>query len=174
MDSSTGIILVIILLIVAYVVYIKTIKGLDEEYPEQEKKSPKEEIRKWGLKTSERRFLIVWICICLFALISNIAPIRGIIDSGASGSYSSTYFRPTSMLFSSGDAEEASKKFWPFTNSFQNKYAYITDYSKELYLLGPSNLPDPGFFGIFNGFDYLEFIVYTLLGLAIVFIPKIW
>ena len=121
----------------------------------------------------ERRFLIIWMGVCLFAFLSTIAPIRGtIIDDNFQYG---TQTNPGIWLFSSGSPSRAAKQFWPFTSDFIYEHN-ITPIENGVLMghvrgyLGKTH----GFWGIFNGFDYLELLVYSLLGLAIIFIPKIW
>lgn len=108
-----------------------------------------------------RQFLIIWICTCCFALLCNVIPIRGVLYKG---DYEEK--RAAIFLFTSG----SSRNFWPFTNDFINDQLFINEEGN----LSAGTLEPNGFEGVFNEFDYPEFFVYVLLGLAIVFVPKFW
>lgn len=100
----------------------------------------------------ERRFLIIWIGVCAFAWFVNYAQIRGYVGNQV-------------YLFTIG---WDSTDFWPFTN-----FTHNLELDNNI---GPGfRLNDTGaFYGIFKSFNSPEFIVYSLLGVAIIFVPKIW
>jgi hypothetical protein len=104
---------------------------------------------KFKLSTKEKRFLIVWLGVCFFAFFVNFA-----------GVY--TEYDINRKLFTSGWDES---QFWPFVTFNTNvevneKYGLFT--------------PMIGFNGIFKSFNLPEFITYSLLGVGIVIVPKIW
>lgn len=119
---------------------------------------------------SQKRFLIVWFCINLFALIVNIVPIEGKLTSN--DSLNSVYW-----FTREGD----SKKFWPFTNYVDNwtrpkgnNYGLFSD-AGDFSVINKSDLEHVSRFnGFFHSYDISEFMVYTILGIAIIFVPKIW
>lgn len=131
-------------------------------------------MRKLTLTAKERRFLIIWVSLCAFALLCNVAPIKGTIKKGQPGWPRSEKFEPATNLFASGNKEDMAE-FWPLNANFVNKNEYYENGHSGFHysLVDNSNGPS-GFYGIFNGFDYLEFFVYSFLGLAIIFVPKIW
>ncbi|WP_118972468.1 hypothetical protein [Taibaiella koreensis] len=148
-----GIVLVIAVLIIAYIIHLKVIKSFDDpqsEPPKTESPLP----RSKALKVSEKRFLIVWIGVCSFAFFVNLADLKGHYTRGGN-------------IWTSGQNQG---DFWPFTN--------FTTYVEGVTFVGIdpsySYASHTGFNGIFNSFDLPEFVFYSFLGLAIVFIPKIW
>jgi hypothetical protein len=91
-----------------------------------------------------------------FALICNVGPIRAQIKSE----------NPYINILSNGDTAG----FWPFSNNFTGESGtFIWDHNGE-----EDYYSNDGFNGIFNGFSYLEFFVYGVIGIAIVIFPKIW
>jgi hypothetical protein len=140
------------------------------------------------LTVGNRRFLTVWICINAFALFVNIAQLEGRIDKGHNayqiadekendqrkGYYAEfSYTNDIICIFMDKNTKLQTDgiTFYPFTSKFikinygyRNKYDHTHSYS----------FYESGFLGIFNGYDYLEFIVYTVLGFSIVYIPKLW
>jgi hypothetical protein len=121
-----------------------------------------------------RRFLIVWFAMCSFALLCNVAPIRGEIQ--AENLNTGT---PRICLFTNrGDG------FWPFsTEFFDDRWWTNRDYVEFPYRKNGAIVDADGYIrndipsefnGLFNGFEYLEFLVYGILGICIVFVPKIW
>lgn len=105
----------------------------------------------------EKRFLIIWVLFHAFALFLSIAEIKGNYENGY-------YFSNSS----------STKDFWPFAG-FNNE-GYSPNFKG--YDASGSSItryePYSTFKGIFNGYDLTEFIAYMVLGLGIVFIPKIW
>ncbi|MCF2490246.1 hypothetical protein [Dyadobacter sp. CY347] len=93
-------------------------------------------------------------------------------------------------LFSSGYNNDG---FWPFS-TYIIESEYMTNPSEENLAENESreyarNHPDmyvseshldvktynvTTFNGVFNGFDYWEFLIYGIIGLAFVYIPKVW
>lgn len=99
----------------------------------------------------ENRFLAVWVAVCTFALLCNIIPIRGEV-------------RKNVYLFSSA-YQNPSEYFWPFSDFVYDEF--MGRYDGE-------NIYRTHFCGIFNSFDYKEFIIYIMLVLIIMVIRKIW
>ena len=107
-------------------------------------------MKKLTITQKEKRFLIIWIGICLFAFFVNLVPIEGKIDDF-------TY------IFTVGE----SGGFYPFTSDFMGRHFIGYDQYDFMQF-------KPRFNGIFNSFNLPEFIFYILLGFGIVYIPKIW
>ncbi|WP_276345636.1 hypothetical protein [Daejeonella sp. JGW-45] len=110
---------------------------------------------------AQRRFLILWVLFHSFALFVNVFKISGTIvnESYDAGTYwKSKYVQ----LFTTGPDED----FWPITeySSYRKYIPYYRDTPEEVY----------NFNGIFNSYDFTEYIFYFLIGLGIVFIPKLW
>ncbi len=122
------------------------------------------------LSLKDRRFLIVWISVNAFALFVNIAHIKGELQK-KSGYWDYNNI-PQWNLFTEGNGIDEDYSifhpatFWPFT----------TDFTTYNIRSSNGNLYDErkGFAGIFNEYSYLEFIVYCLLGIAVVIVPKLW
>ncbi|QNR85077.1 hypothetical protein H9N25_00780 [Pedobacter riviphilus] len=123
---------------------------------------------KYSVTLNQKRFLIVWICIHSFALFVNVASIYGTINEG-------TQTLGYSNLFTINSYED---DFWPFTK-FTETESYI-DYSPNIFdeigkpKRGIWRDKTPSFNGIFTGYNLPEYIFYIILGLGIIFIPKIW
>ena len=66
----------------------------------------------------------------------------------------------TTVTYLFTDGYDRTNGFWPFVQYTPRIY----------YPLGVNS----SFNGIFAGYDVSEFITYIILGLAIVFLPKIW
>ncbi|CAG5074469.1 hypothetical protein DYBT9623_05156 [Dyadobacter sp. CECT 9623] len=126
------------------------------------------------LNQKNKQFLIVWFTICLFALLCNVAPIEGEVQSEDFNNG-----KPRIHLLTNQGSG-----FWPFSTEFRDSRWWDNrDYVEYPWRKnGPladadgnirNDIPSE-FNGIFNGFDYLEFLVYGIIGLAIVYFPKIW
>jgi hypothetical protein len=114
----------------------------------------------------EKRFLIIWLGICLFALFLNLADIQGKIES-KDGKYQYLFFFSSEMYGHLYDND-----FYPFTDFVvERSVLYPSEKLRDYYIGKGTYLR---FNGIFNSFNLPEFIFYSLLGLGIVFIPKIW
>lgn len=131
------------------------------------------------ISLKERRFLIVWTCVNLFALIVNIADIHGTISEPRSpvtktGNQEWVFESiPGFYLWTAGNHDDV---FWPFQSKFiatrrNIGYPVFIGDGNTLNVL-PGKITD--FLGIFNGYDYLEFGIYMILGFVIIFLPKIW
>lgn len=95
--------------------------------------------------------MILWITLNSFALFVNLADIEGrISDNG----------NTTVNLFT---ATNEKSDFWPFT-TYYKKYLGFGNSSTDSYY----------FQGIFNSYDLPEYIFYVVLGISIVYIPKVW
>jgi hypothetical protein len=100
------------------------------------------------LSTVEKRFLIIWILLHSFALFVNLAEVSGKIDRD-------------NFLFTNTDPLYSKNGFWPFVN-FEGTNYYPAD-GNVLY-----------FNGLFYSYGLSAFIFYILLGIGIVYIPKLW
>lgn len=128
---------------------------------------------------NKRRFLIVWMCIQVVALVVNLVPIEGRSINGTHSYYYWTY---------KSDNKEGD--FWPFTkftstytgyvvsSKYRNNHDVSTPVNVNTALAVPAGALEKVersyFYGIFNNYGVGEFIVYVLLGLGIVFIPMLW
>jgi len=117
-------------------------------------------MNKWIISLKEKRFLIIWLGVCVLAFFLNLADIRGHIKFDE--------FKYHSLFSSSYDRNDSSHKydddFYPFTKFIEENH-YQTDSNFVSY---------KSFNGIFNSFNLPEFIFYSILGLSIIFIPKLW
>lgn len=141
------------------------------------------------LTQKNRRFLIIWFSVIIFALLCNIVPITGHLSDiswNKTGKPASTPI----YLFSRGYDKD---DFWPFNPSIIES-EYMTNPTEEARAENESRLyarAHPGLYvsethlnvetynvftfnGIFEGFDYWEFVIYGVVGLAVVFLPNIW
>lgn len=136
------------------------------------------------LTVSNKRFLITWISINAFALFVNIAHIEGRILNGnhitvsTNDEFSYEYARLTTkddkatvcLFMDNNKPIYPRPSFYPFTSDFLyvcfGSYR-LPDKSGLIYYF------DKGFLGAFNGYGHLEFIIYSILGIAIIYIPKL-
>lgn len=119
-------------------------------------------MKKSIISLGQRRFLIIWCCFHLLALAINLADIEGrtIADSPENGYYShQNDQRNITYLFTNG--YDRTDGFWPFVKYTRAQY-------------NPMSGRVDVFYGIFTGYDISEFLVYVGIGLAIVFLPKLW
>lgn len=133
------------------------------------------------MSLKSRRFLIVWCCVNSFALLVNLAHIKGQIINSENKNDRNVENVVVNLFTDGGGIDEDYSffhpaTFYPFTSEFYSNsergvssetgswvsYSSITWYKNIR------------FYGVFNGYSYLEFIVYIILGFAIVFIPKMW
>lgn len=139
----------------------------------------------------QKRAILIYVIIGLFALLCNKAPLNGTIRKGypiweKNGSSGSEMFghKTINIFTSRGDEysrpfyDKTTKSFWPITtpivkyfNPKPDKNGYY--YDPQLYSIYRFE-GGYAFFGIFNGFDYFEFFVYLFLLLGFIYIPKIW
>ncbi len=119
---------------------------------------------------AQKRFLIIWICIHSFALFVNLANING---ETVEGDYNGGY----THLFTTRGYED---DFYPFT-TFIYKQKYFVENSNDprnyygaSMTFGEWKEKEPSFNGFFTGYNLPEYIFYILLGLGIIFLPKIW
>jgi hypothetical protein len=101
------------------------------------------------LSVREKRFLIVWLGICFFAFFVNFAGVYVEFDTNQ-------------KIFTSGWDDN---QFWPFVTFNHNMEVAARYGVPEL---------GKGFGGIFKSFNLPEFITYSLVGVGIVLVPKIW
>ena len=109
----------------------------------------------------QKRFLIVWCIFHSFALATNLIPIDYHYDNQ---SYGQNY------LFTNGDPYNSYLGFWPFVEYNKTYYGFGID----TYTHTHTHTDAKQFLGIFFNYNISSFIVYILLGFAIVFIPKLW
>ena len=109
----------------------------------------------------QKRFLIVWCCFHLLALLVNIVPINGDLSHQVKHNEFSPENNEYNILYVFTNGYDKTDGFWPFV-----KYSY----SKYYYNTGTVDV----FNGIFAGYDIGEAVTYILIGIAIVFLPKLW
>lgn len=113
------------------------------------------------LSLNQKRFLIVWILFHSFALFVNLADIKGTTQNEGHLVENGYYKNTTINLLTSN----THPSFWPFVNYYEDTFEYQSpNYRTE-------NLD---FNGIFYSYSFSEYIFYILLGLAIIFVPKLW
>jgi len=108
------------------------------------------------LTVNQKRFLIVWVLFHSLALFVNLAHIDGKIQDGNSSNDNTTIY-----LFNGIGGQDSD--FWPFTS-------YHSSYNET----NLDNRIDYYYGGLFNSYGFPEYIFYLLLGMSIVFIPKLW
>lgn len=99
---------------------------------------------------SKEKLIVIFMCINSFALFVNVFDIRGVIYQN-SDDYNNRFIR---LLQSRADIEEKRDSFWPFV-----KYIH----SGSVQYVGSTPRTGFGFCGIFNDFDYSEYLAYTIL-----------
>jgi hypothetical protein len=112
-----------------------------------------------SITLKEKRFLIIWCCVHLFALLVNFANIKGTIKAPVNNAFYGQYDLNATYLFTDGNN---GKGFWPFVTYSGDGFNPYVNNGKPFHI----------FYGIFNNYDFSEFIIYLCLG--IVFIPKLW
>ncbi len=141
----------------------------------------------------QKRAILIYVIIGLFALLCNKAPFNGTIRKGYpivenNGPYGSEMFgyKTINIFTSRGDEysrpfyDKTTKSFWPFTTPIVKYFNSKPDKNGYYYGYDPQNdfiyrfEGGYAFFGIFNGFDYFEFFVYLFLLIGFIYIPKIW
>lgn len=115
---------------------------------------------------NEKRFLIVWLGICSLALFLNVADIQGKIEVKG-GKYQYLFFFSSEMYGHSYDED-----FYPFTDFIVESSTLYPSEKIRDYYIGSGTYTR--FNGIFNSFNLPEFIFYSILGIGIVFLPKLW
>lgn len=124
------------------------------------------------ISLKQRRFLIVWIALNSIALFVNVAHLEGRIKNGmvhfTNGQKDYDY--KTICLFQDNNKDIVkTATFYPFTTNF-TRIIFREDWiDGKQYWMG-----EEGFLGIFNGYSYFEFFIYLLLGIAVIFLPKLW
>lgn len=107
------------------------------------------------LTTNEKRFLVIWIIVHSFALFVNLADIEGAIDfNNRDYTYTPTYF------FTHYNSNRSD--FWPFTKFITTSRCADCVSSETI------------FEGVFNSYGTAEYLFYMVIGLAIIFVPKLW
>ena len=134
-----------------------------------------------SITLNQRRFLIVWICINVFALFVNATHLEGLIHHGHFNNdldfrdLHKIILRDKFCLFMDSNEdinrERNEFKLFPFTSHFTS---VLTNESWDKPTFSMYYTYDEGFLGIFNGYSYFSFAFYFVLGFAIVFIPKMW
>jgi len=110
------------------------------------------------LTTNQKRFLIVWVIFHFLALFVNIADVRGLTNPSLPENGKTGY---QICLFT----QYGHDGFWPFVQFYKENYEqlYATSYGKIVY-----------FNGLFYSYDLSAFVFYMLVGLGVVFIPRLW
>lgn len=109
---------------------------------------------------SKLNLIIVFTAINSFALFVNIFGIKGNVRE--EDNYYKTFSKRID-LFTQGYDDESTSKFWPFVDfkSSWSKWDDISPYDK-----GPDK-SSIKFYGLFNQYDYSEFLAYSLILLLI-------
>lgn len=129
------------------------------------------------ISLKQRRFLIVWGIFHLFALTVNMIPVEGLVHisgkiwtktnpTGIDAHYVNVE-RPL-YIFTYPDHSAIDGNFWPFVKMWEADYLGSNSYNDD------SDMYTGRFKGLFYNYSYKAFIVYILIGLAIVFLPKLW
>lgn len=121
-------------------------------------------MKNWSISLNQKRFLIVWLGVCLFALFLNVANVGGKIEL--------TNGEPQYIFFDNSDpyGHGYEDDFYPFTEFISDNLLQYPDITFDMYKRGTYTR----FNGIFNSYNLPEFIFYSILGLSIIFLPKLW
>jgi hypothetical protein len=112
------------------------------------------------ISLGQKRFLIIWCLFHLFALATSVIPIKGEILIEEDG------MKYTNYIFT--DKWDVEGKFWPFVEMYDpNGYNTYNRFIEQRVQKGE-------FKGIFRNYNIGAFFVYIVLGLLIVFLPKLW
>ncbi len=103
----------------------------------------------------QRRFLIIWCIFHSFAYISNLIPITFDIHSND--------------IFTNGDDFNPNYGVWPFVEYFRFCKS-CGDWNSAHTMRDDVNV----FRGIFFNYNFMIFIIYLIVGISIVYIPKLW
>jgi hypothetical protein len=112
------------------------------------------------LATKQKRFIIIFMLINLFALFVNFFQLSPVYR------YYSEEYSTKHLVYFFTDAEYhhynhlIDKEFWPFVE-------FYTEDTSSAYI-------GSVFRGIFPDFDFSEFAVYTFIIFGFIFIKKIW
>ena len=102
----------------------------------------------------KKKILIIWIAINVFALLTNIAPIKGQIKLDSPNTY---------YIFTNAEYQR-NNGFWPFVDFTENYVSYNYYGGTDIVI----------FRGIFYNYNFLAFITYSTLGVLIFFFRRIW
>ena len=123
----------------------------------------------------QKRILIIWSVLHVFALLTNLAPIKGAIentrDDYPRGVIYETNYK-YDYVFTTGDKFDTELGFWPFVK-FYDKMGRMY-YFKDPQYKFDTGFGRPIFYGIFRNYNIGAFAFYILLGFAFVYIPKLW
>lgn len=118
---------------------------------------------------SQKRFLIIWCCFHITGILTNKLRIEGAIRN--------KYWSPVFNVFTTPQ-QNHDGQLWPFvTFGGWGNYIFLQRSSPDdayFYKYFDRNEKWNNFFGIFNGYDWNAFVLWMIVGFAIVFIPKIW
>ena len=132
-----------------------------------------------NLSTNSKRFLIVWVIFHSFALFVNIAHIEGYYSMKINPPNDYEGFTYTYILTHNDTLNKNS--FWPLTkyetgeswvDTIYNYQSVNNDLVKTPIRFQICN--NHYFNGVFNSYGFTEYIFYTLVGIGIVYLPKIW
>lgn len=117
---------------------------------------------------NQKRFLIIWISIHSLALFVNLFQVNGALKN--------TNYSPIFNVFTTSENIYNKDDFWPFVNYYiYGKCLVVTEDIKNTPLLWKDWAHETNnFFGVFNSYNFPEYIFYILLGLGIIFLPKFW
>ena len=121
-------------------------------------------MKKSIISLGQRRFLIIWIAFHCTALFFNVAKIEGSLRNRG--------YSPVFNLFTTID-DTHYDEFYPFVRFvYTGKYSSIK--GEYAYIYVNKSQDATNFFGVFTGYDVKAFFFYIVLGLAIIFLPKLW
>ncbi len=109
------------------------------------------------ISLNSRRFLLIWFTFHSFALATNLIPIKGEIS-----------------IQNEGEEYRTSRAFYIFTDAFRLRnesdfWPFVAMYDENGYG------PDRSIFrGIFYDYSIGAFLLYTIGGFVIVFLPLLW
>jgi hypothetical protein len=100
----------------------------------------------------KQKLIILWVSFHSIALFVNFFHIKGSFSEYPSPPGYTFYLFTSSH--SKSDFNQSSKDFWPFVE-------YLDKWSPDL--------PQPDFYGVFNRYDFSEFIAYLVILLVILY-----
>lgn len=120
-----------------------------------------------SITINQKRFLIAWTIFHSFALFVNLFKIDG--------SLKMTLYSPIFNVFTTTYQTGAYDDFWPFVPYTSNGIVLLTEKSNDDPWIWKDLAQDSfNFFGVFNSYNFPEYIFYMLLGFGFIYLPKLW